>query len=307
MSGTGGGYFSHRLTPGDLVKRTRQAEDEARDDAFETTVNEYLASILSEFNDRDVEGTQEVLENVKALLDSEIEGTVDTLFGGSVAKNTYLEGISDVDALVLLDNTELADEEPNEVKSFLATRLISKYGKAHIQEGNLAVTVTVNGKTIQLLPALRSRGGVRIASSDGTRWSRVNPQAFAKALTETNLALGGKVVPCIKLIKAIVSTLPEKRQITGYHAESMAIKVFRGYTGPRTTKGMLRHFFDRAAQVIKEPIRDASGQSVHVDEYLDGANSLKRRIVADAFDGIGRRIRNADGAISTDRWRELFG
>lgn len=56
-----------------------------------------------------------------------------------------------------------------------------------------------------------------------------------------------------------------------------------------------------------KPIRDASGQSVHVDEYLGAANSLPRRIVADTLARIGRRIRNADGAKSVERWRELFG
>ena len=68
----------------------------------------------------------------------------------------------------------------------------------------------------------------------------------------------------------------------------------------------IRHFFEKAPDHVKQPIKDSSGQSVHVDGYLGGANSLERRIVADALGRIGRKIRNADGASSSERWKELF-
>ena len=306
MGGSGGGYFSKRLTPDDLVKQTRQAEDQARAGAFETDVAGHLASLLADFNARDVEGIQKVFDQIKSDLEDEIDGSVDTLFGGSISKHTYIDGISDVDALVLLNNSELADKSPDKVKLFLADCLRDRYGDDAVREGVLAVTVNVDDKTIQLLPALRHGESVKIASSDGKNWSKVNPQGFAHALTKANQRLDGKLVPCIKLIKAIVATLPEKRQITGYHTEAMAINVFRGYDGSKTPKSMLRHFFERASEHVTEPIKDSSGQSVYVDEYLGSANSLERRIVADALGRIGRKMRNADGARSLDRWEELF-
>ena len=306
MGGSGSGYFSGRLTPDDLARRTRQAEDQARNNAFEIDVSEHLASLLADFNDRDVEGTREVLDQMKSDLENETEGTVDALFGGSISKHTYVDGISDVDALVLLNNSELSDKSPNEVKSFLGDCLRNRYGQNAVHEGALAVTVNVQDKTIQLLPALRHGEGVKIAEIDGRNWSKVNPHRFTHALTKANQRLSGKLVPCIKLIKAIVATLPEQRKITGYHTESMAINVFKGYDGPKTTKSMLRHFFEHSSDHVTEPIKDSSGQSVHVDEYLGAANSLKRRIVADALGRIGRKIRNADGASSLDRWKELF-
>ncbi len=306
MGGSGGGYFSGRLAPDDLAKRIREAEDEAHDDTFETDVGEYLGSLLADFNDRDVERTREVFDQIKIGLENEIDGTVDTLFGGSISKHTYVDGISDVDALVLLNNSELANKNPNEVKSFLADCLRDTYDKDAVDIGVLAVTVSLQDKTIQLLPALRHGESFKIASSNGRNWSEVNPQGFANALTKANQRLNGKLVPCIKLIKAIVATLPEKRQITGYHTESMAINVFRGYDGQKTTKAMLKHFFEHASDHVTKPIRDSSGQSVHVDKYMGAKNSLKRQIVADALGRIYRKIRNADGARALDRWKELF-
>ena len=254
----------------------------------------------------DAEGIREVLDQIRSDLENEIDGTVDTLFGGSISKHTYVDGMSDVDALVLLNNSELANQSPNKVKSFLADCLRDRYGEDAVRVGDLAVTVNVEDKTIQLLPALRHGKSVKIASSDGKNWSNVNPHGFAHALTKANQRLDGKLVPCIKLIKAIVATLPERRQITGYHAEAMAINVFRGYDGLRTTRAMLRRFFEHASWHVAKPIEDSSGQSVYVDEYLGSANSLERRIVADALGRIGRKMRNADGARSLDRWEELF-
>ena len=306
MGGSGGGYFLNKVTPEDMARRIRQAEDSARDDVFETEVNEYLGSMLTDFNARDVEGTQEVLNQVKADIENEIEGTVDTLFGGSISKHTYVDGISDVDALVLLDNSELANESAKETRSFLAEILRDRYGRDAVIEGKLAVTVELHDKTIQLLPALRDGNRVKIVSNDGHGWSEVNPQGFTKALTNANKNLNGKLVPCIKLIKAIVSTLPEKRQITGYHTESLTIKVFKKYDGQETPKAMLKHFFESVPEHITKPIRDSSGQSVHLDDYLGTENSLERRIVADALGRLGRKIRNADGASALDRWSDLF-
>ena len=119
--------------------------------------------------------------------------------------------------------------------------------------------------------------------------------------------MNGKLVPTIKLTKAVIATLPEQRRLTGYHVESLAIKIFKDYSGTKIPKAMLHHFFEKAATFVKEPITDSSGQSVHVDEYLGGSNSLQRQIVADAMGRIARRIKNADGAGSIEMWRAILG
>lgn len=306
MGGSGGGFFSSGASPEDLARRTRQAEEKARDESFEAQVGELLATELVQYNDRDVEGVQSVFDAVKKDLESDIEGTVDLLFGGSISKHTYVDGLSDVDALVLMDRTELNDKSPGELQKALVERLESRYGKDSVSQGNLAVTLNHDGKSIQLLPALRDGDKFKIASWDGKQWSRVDPGGFAKALTKANKAADGKLVPCVKLAKAIISTLPEKRQLTGYHTESLAIQVFKKYDGPKTPKAMVRYLFENAPDHVKQPIKDSSGQSVHVDEYLGGANSLSRRIVADSLGRIARRIRNADGARSLESWKDLF-
>ena len=70
---------------------------------------------------------------------------------------------------------------------------------------------------------------------------------------------------------------------------------------------MLTHFFEQSATIVKKPIKDSTGQSVHVDGYLGTENSTQRRIVSMALERISRRIRNADGMCSVEQWGKILG
>jgi hypothetical protein len=307
MGGSGGGFFTGDVSGDELARRTREAEQKAQDEQFELEVSAFLAEQLSDYSSRDTAATQTVFDSVKEDLQSDFGGTIDLLFGGSIAKHTDIDGLSDVDALVLLDRSDVADNTPSQLRGLLADRLRARFGRDSVFEGILAVTLKVQNQTIQLLPALRDGKKFKIASSDGQRWSTIDPVGFAQALTKTNQAKGGKVVPCIKIAKAIIYNLPEQRRLTGYHIESLAIKIFRAYFGPKTWKAMVYQFFERASEYVRNPITDSTGQSVHVDEYLGEANSVRRRILADTLDRMARRIRNANGAHSLEAWKELLG
>ena len=306
MGGGGGGFFPGYVDADKLAQQTREAEEETQSETFESDVAALLASELAVFNDRDVERTRAVFEAVKRDLDNDVGGSVDLLFGGSIAKHTYVDGLSDVDALVLMDRSEHRDSSPDEVKEVLAECLRNRYGNEAVTVGRLAVTLRREDQEIQLLPALRSGGTFKVSSYEGNQWSKVDPEAFARTLTAVNGDSNGRLVPCIKLAKAIIAKLPESRRLSGYHTEAIAVRIFRNYDGAKTTKAMLRAFFERAPGHIRQPIRDSSGQSTHVDDYLGSANDVQRRVVAEALGRVARRIRNADGARSVVRWRELL-
>ena len=290
-----------------MAQKARDAEERLADEQYRQEVLTYLGDQLAQFNDRDADGIQQILSQVIEALSEQLEGSVSTLFGGSIAKHTYVDGLSDVDALVVLKDGESAVTTPAQVKELLAGNLRDKYGDSAVSVGQLAVTVEVDDKCVQLLPAQRAGDTIRIASADGSGWSAISPQAFAEKLTRANQSLGGKLVPTIKLAKAIVAQLPEQRKMTGYHIESLAIQAFRNYEGERNVRGMLQHFFTASEKNVRAPITDSTGQSVHVDEYLGSANSVERRIRADACARIARRMLNADGARSMSQWKRLLG
>lgn len=305
MGGGGGRYFNGDL--GSIMKDVEKAQKETAAKELDSAASNLLNSYLSDFNDRDTDALGRHIDEIRSALGKEIEGSVDLRFGGSVAKHTYVDGLSDVDTLVFLDNCELADHPPGEAKDYIVQRLKERFPSTSITVGRLAITIEFSDIVVQLLPAVSCRGNVKIADESGSRWAEIRPREFSAIFTSTNQQNGGKVVPVVKLAKAIISTMPEKQRISGYHAESLAVEAFRDYKGSLNTKDMLRHFFEVSSARVLNPIVDRTGQSVHVDDYLGWAGSLERKVVADAFSRTVRRMKNADAAGSLEGWRNLFG
>ena len=101
MSGSAGGYIPKGVSPKQVSDRTREAEAQSQGEAFKTEVGEWLAGLLADYNSRDTDATQTALSEIVADIGGLIDGSIATLFGGSVSKRTYVDGVSDVDALVL--------------------------------------------------------------------------------------------------------------------------------------------------------------------------------------------------------------
>lgn len=310
MGGSGGGGSFYSRTPDEARRQVRDAEDKTTVAAFESTLSETLGGLLGEYNSRNHELVQDRITEIKNALGKEIEGSLDQLFGGSVAKHTYVDGLSDIDSLVFVNDTSLEGKKPGVVLSKME-KIIKKClkGEAEVGHGRMAVTVNyTDGMSIQLLPALKTDGiHVHVPSSRTEGWSKINPVAFQEVLTKRNEQCGGKLVPTIKLAKAINGQLPESQRLSGYHMESLAIAAFRDYEGPRTTTAMLPAFFERSKELVLSPIKDKSGQSIHVDGYLGAANSEVRQTMSHVFGRLARRMRNATAAGSTEQWRAMFG
>jgi hypothetical protein len=309
MGGGGGSTFFNR-SPQELARLVKSAGDESSIAKFEAQLATILSDLLGTYNGRDVALVRERLDNVEESLQDALEGKFDQLFGGSVAKHTFVDGMSDVDSLVIIDDSDLADHSPSQVLEKMRRILAQKLGEdTKVSVGRMAVTVHYSdGMEIQLLPARRKEdGGLEVPSSRTSGWSHINPQGFQRALSECNERCGRKLVPTIKLAKAINGMLPESQQLSGYHMESLAIRIFRDYDGQKTTAAMLPVFFGKAKEFVMEPIRDSSGQSVHVDAYLGDAQSNERNVASHVLGRLEKRMRNASASGSTAQWRALFG
>lgn len=309
MGGSGGGFLPSSSNPDAIKDKLKQSISGTKNAEYETNVSSFLNDQLIQYNDRDVKGIQAKLDTIKTALEKDIDGTLNTIFGGSVQKHTYVDGISDVDSLVILNNSELAGKNPEQVKDYFLKVLNDKLKDIkNIQKGDLAVTIEFkDGAIIQLLPAVKTTDAVKIQSAKANRWSEINPKGFTDKLNKVNQSLEGKLVPTIKLIKGISAQFPEKRQMTGYHIESIAIEAFKAYKGERTTKAMLEHFFEQAKSTVLTPIKDKTGQSIHVDDYLGSQNSEERKGISYQLDLISRKIKNANNVASIDLWKDALG
>ena len=304
----GGGGSSYRDWDTDQLSRAVRKDSERASADFDIILSQYLAELLGLFNGRDIQLVRERLDEATRALQEELQEEFDLLFGGSVAKRTYVDGLSDIDSLLILDSTKFADKTPVAVLAQMAATLRTKLGDTvTVETGQMAVRLTYpDGMEIQLLPALRSDSGLHVPSFVHSGWSNINPEGFQRALVKRNGECGGKLVPTIKLAKAVVAGFPEKYRLSGYHIESLAIAAFRNYEGVKTTSRMLPYFFERSKDLVLTPIRDSTGQSVHVDEYLGDENSALRKESSHVLAGIAKRMRNASSAQSKERWAELF-
>ena len=308
-SGDKGNYFESSTPPKDIAKKIRDEEKSSQDAAFDAEVSNLIRDLLSDVNDRDVDTLQRHLETIEGTLHSEIDGTIDLRYGGSVSKHTYVDGLSDIDSLAILNKSELSNLSPNEVKKYFYDVLKKRLPDTDIRIGKLAVTVKfASGFEIQLLPAIKHETGIKIPSSRrDNAWSHIiHPENFAKVLRYSNTQMSGKLVPVIKLAKSIISSLPENRQMSGYHVESLAIEVFANYNGEKTSKAMLKNFFKEGSKCVLAPVKDKSGQSIHVDDYLGEANSLNRKMVSDSMATIARKMQNADGRRELRIWEQIL-
>lgn len=302
MGGSGGGY-----DPDGLRSSIRDLESNVTDANYESSVAHLLSDVLSGANSRDVDGIQSHLGSIQQALEKDIDGVVDLLFGGSVSKKTYVDGLSDVDALVILNDSELAKKSPEEVRAYFIQRLSARFPGATVEPDGFAVSVRFQNVDVQLVPVRRSGNSFLLPSDDLKSWSRTRPKEFTDALTKTNRGCAGKVVPTIKLAKVLLNSQPDGRRPKGYHLECLAVDAFSSYDGPKTPKEMLTHFFRTASERVLTPLADSTGQSRYVDDYLGTANSLERRVLSDALGRFARRMSNADGAKSAEHWRRMFG
>jgi hypothetical protein len=121
MGGSGGGrgggsYFNSDPKLAD--QKLKAAQSKTDDATYTTDCNLALNSLLSNYNNRDAGSHTALLEAIKGHLGAEIEGSVDVRFAGSVAKHTYVDGLSDIDTLVMLHRSELAELSPQEAKDY---------------------------------------------------------------------------------------------------------------------------------------------------------------------------------------------
>jgi hypothetical protein len=87
----------------------------------------------------------------------------------------------------------------------------------------------------------------------------------------------------------------------------MSIAAFKLYTGPLVIEKMLPYLIGKMSELVKSPIRDSSGQSIHVDAYLGRANSEPRKRMSHLLDRTYRRMENATAAQSIEQWGTILG
>src|SRR5690606_36829855 len=170
------------------------------------------------------------------------------------------------------------------------------------EAGRMAVTIRFSdGIEVQVLPAFRSGDVFHIPNPENTRWVTTCPTRVSSQLTEVNQRLSGKVVPVIKLAKAICYA--NDIDVKSYHLENMALQAFSSYTGQQTLSPMLKHLFNQAKSLVLQPMSDPCGQSADI---TSGLSSNDRARLARKFRDVENDIGMAMSTTSLVPWNDLF-
>ena len=159
-------------------------------------INSRLLVQLKEFNARDHEAINRHRQTVRQALEQD-EDVVRILFAGSLERHTYVEGLSDVDALVIVNRSKLSSELPQDAIKRMEALIRRRLPNTKIRSGDLAVTAEYSdGVEMQFLLAIERKDGIRIADVSRNQWSSViHPDRFRAKLTKVNQAKGGQVIP----------------------------------------------------------------------------------------------------------------
>lgn len=307
MSGGGGGGGPYYDVPKAEIRALIDKASDSIAEGFLPELERILGDKLVAYNSRDRGLMNKRRDEIKAALSDVLEEGLNLPYGGSVAKHTDVNGLSDVDALLVMKGVDDTRLKPSEIRKMISSELRGRLVDVAVSEGRLAVTVRYkDGMDVQLVPCIREGKGYKVPSWQEDRWSRIAPESFRRALTDRNEQVNGRLIPVIKLAKAIIATWPSASRLSGYHVESLAIEAFRSYSGNKTVAKMLPTFFEQAANLVLSPIRDKTGQSVNVDGYLGRSHSTERKKARHWCSQTAKRMKRASLQGSRTQWEDLF-
>ena len=233
--------------------------------------NGYCEKLLASYKRRNTQSLTRHLDALCGFLRQKGE-VVQTVFGGSVKKGTYVTGLSDVDVLLIVNESSLVNQPPAQVKRYVLETIRHRLPNNPVHAGKLAVTVTYSDKTeIQLLPAIRTKkGGVRIAQ-EGTRgWSKVaRPDDFANMLAKVNHARKRQGSPGNQACQGD-GRLPHRTK--GLEAQRLSHRV-AGYRCLQELSGP-----PRPQSHAQSPVHSLDDSGLETDHRLHRAVETRRRV-----------------------------
>lgn len=303
---SGSGFVLGRLGAPQTIQQVMNATRKAQ---YEQNVNQALEQLLHDLNDRDIDAVNTHLDEIKKALSSEIGQIISLLFGGSVAKHTYSEGLSDVDVIAVINKTDLEGKLPRDILAYFHEQVAGRFPKSEVITGAMTVTVKFSdGTEVQVVPAIHVGNVLRLPIPGQNKWGGPSfPERFAGALTEANRALGGKLVRVIKLFKLAQESVPERSRLSGYHIEALAMSAFAARQDDLSLRSLLTTMVNHVSTHLDSPIVDPTNQSNHVDDYLGPANSSARIRASRDFARMAHRLQAADHDSDKGTWEDILG
>ena len=246
---------------------------------------------------------------------------------GSLARGTERDPIHDVDLIMVFDAAQhpgwddgagTADAALNYVRDRVKDLLSATNGsydrkvrhtllRNHVVKCFLDDPDDPDAFAVEVMPAMRTEGGLRVPERKHDRWTTVNPEyliaAVAKRHTEWN-----KFAPMVRVIKAW-------KDHVGLDMKSLVAEVLVLEQMPRppalgvlTRQEALQRFFTAAATAVMAGVHDPAGLCGEIQPDLD--RTAVRARMLEAADLAARAVaaeRNGHDDRAVRLWHDVFG
>ena len=203
---------------------------------------------------------------------------------GSVEKNTFNEGISDIDLRAVTTNSALLDYSPKVAKRLIMKQIRSIDEVKNPRVGHQAVTLIKGGHEYQIIPVIRHNGKTYIPSERGTYWKTVDIEAFNHSLHSLNRKTNGHFCEAVRFVKILSDRyVPKRNQLSGYHIESIAMEAIGNCSPTMGRTDMVEKILRYIPSRVKSYSWDITRETKAIDHDLGSNYSAERKDAAKRY------------------------
>lgn len=233
---------------------------------------------------------------------------------GSYERSTVIRWRRDVDVMVALDYPTYKaryDNDPGAMLRWLRERLNKEYGSTTVTRSGVAIRMLLGeGMQVDLVPTFPRKGGGYLMPNGKDGWQSTNPPYHASKMTDANVALGSKLKPLVRVMKAWNEA--NSHHLQSFHLEMMVWEMYKNAKAlpvlPQATADTLRKLDTWLGYSMSDPW---SGATKAIDTYLSSDERTLVRRLAEAD------RKRADDALAYqaagknkeayERWGVVFG
>lgn len=248
-------------------------------------INQFIDNITPSDLQEDV--VQGAYDNLEGYLNSdECKLNIKEVFlNGSYIRGTMIRPINDIDVFAVIDDTDyyINGQEPNpqsvltSFKNYLNS--IGDY-KDKCRQDRPCITIDLSKLHIDVLPALRHAGALKIPDSNLAHWIFTDPKTHNQNFSDLDRRCNYKAKDIVKAVKRWKND--RDLLLPSFKIEVIAIYIFNIFSFKNAEEG-IRLWFEHAEgyltqemtgsynQFIKvrDAIRATKGQLVQAKTYLD--------------------------------------
>lgn len=200
----------------------------------------------------------------------------------------------------------IKDLPPRSAKKLIRDQLASMFPKIRTRTGSQAVSLTMDGVDMQLVPVLKI-GNVRyIISETGRGWRPFDPAAFDRSFDSADKETGGKIRDTVRIIKVLQTALEPHLRLSGHHLEACVLRYAMSREETPGLTNLVRGSLEFIANNTTVRIPDLTGQADFVDDEFGPSYKRLRLQTAERYRGLVRTLDDGIKNGSLEDLREIM-